>query len=61
MQLYGKYLGFHVGPMADAKNWIDAADKFDKRVKAWADHLNGLHCSALTYNTFALPTLTYLA
>ena len=57
----GKYLGFQVGPSAAEDSWDEATAKFKQRATAWADHLRGLHCSALTYNTFAIPVLSYLA
>ena len=56
-----KYLGFQVGPSAAEGGWDEAIAKFKQRATAWADHLSGLHCSALTYNTFAIPVLSYLA
>ena len=57
----GKYLGFQVGPSAGESCWNEATAKYKQRATAWADHLRGLHCSALTYNTFAIPVLSYLA
>ena len=57
---YAKYLGFLLGPEAGDKGWLEPKSKFLQRAVTWADQHLGLYCTALSYNVFALPVLTYL-
>ena len=56
-----KYLGFILGPEAGDKSWQEAVTKFQKRAQSWSEQHIGLHCTAVSYNIFALSVLTYLA
>ena len=57
----GTYLGFAVGPEKGDSSWTKASTKFLARAKAWGGRPLGLQFSALTYNTFALSVLGYVA
>jgi len=54
------YLGFGVGPGRDSSMWAKALDKYHKRIDLWSSTKIGLFYTARTYNTFSIPTLTFL-
>ena len=56
-----KYLGFQVGPGKGDSSWHAPFKKYQERINMWKDQPLGLFWDARVYNTFALPTLTYVA
>ena len=50
-----------LGPDAEDKSWIEATSKFSQRAHAWTEQNIGFHCTAISYNIFAMSVLTYLA
>ena len=58
---HGVYLGFVVGPGKGDQSWIKPSRKYVDRCSIWAGRGHGLQYSALTYNTFAVSTLSYVA
>ena len=61
MNLQAKYLGYILGPGAGNSSWKEPIAKYQQRASAWTNLHLGFHCTAVAYNTFALPVLTYLA
>ena len=57
----GLYLGFVIGPGKEDATWKKPASKCSERCRLWASQALGLQYSALTYNSFALSTLSYVA
>ena len=57
----GKYLGFFVGPEKEDKSWEEPTTKFLNRCDLWEKQGAGLQYQTTAYNTFALPTLLYIA
>jgi len=57
----GIYLGYMVGPGKGDRSWEKPAEKFKSRCAVWAGHGHGLQYNALTYNYFAISTLSYVA
>ena len=57
----GKHLGYYVGPEKADKSWEEPTAKFLKRCRIWGNQGTGLQLQTLAYNTFILPTLTYIA
>ena len=56
-----RYLGFVEGTTKCNKSWTKAGDKFLQAARLWGSQGLGLQYSALTYNTFAISTLTFLS
>ena len=61
LEYYAKYLGFMIGPDSSCRSWKDPTEKYQQRATTWTNLHLGLHCTAVSYNTFALPVLTYIA
>ena len=57
----GKYFGFMIGPGAKDNSWSKALVKYDCRVRQWRGAKCGLLWNTLYYNTFAIPTLEFIA
>jgi hypothetical protein len=57
----GRYLGFVEGPAKEDNSWAKAKDQFLQRACLWGSQGLGLQYSTLTYNTFAMSVLTFLA
>ena len=57
----GTYLGFVVGPGKGDESWRKPVAKYTERCSLWAGHGHGLQYNAMTYNTFAMSTLSYVA
>ena len=57
----GKYLGFVIGPRADADSWNAPMAKFKKRVHEWKNMKCGMLWNSLYYNMFAVTTLEFVA
>ena len=57
----GKYLGFHLGPTSNAKQWVAPSAKWRLRAKSIA----ATHCpasaAAFLYNARAVPVMAYVA
>lgn len=58
---HGTYLGFVVGPGKGNRSWEKPLQKAKARVPSWPWTTLGLHYSATVYNTYVLPTLTFVA
>ena len=58
---HGPYLGFMVGPGKGTRSWTKPVAKALSRAAAWAWSALGLQFAAEAYNTFVLPTLTFVA
>ena len=56
----GQYLGFAVGPGKKDSSWTKPAPKYAERSRMWTRREQGLQYTALTYNMFAVSTLSYL-
>ena len=56
-----KYLGLHLGPEACNTSWMGLTTRYQGEAEAWVEQNEGLLFTAPTYNTFALPVLTYVA
>ena len=50
-----------IGPDSSSRSWKDPTEKYQQRATTWTNLHLGLHCTAVSYNTFALPVLTYIA
>ena len=57
----GVYLGLMVGQGKKVGSWHKPANKYAERSTLWAGHGHGLQYNALTYNTFTMFTLSYVA
>jgi hypothetical protein len=57
----GKYLGFIIGPRADADSWNAPIAKFKKRVRELENMKCGMLWNSLYYNMFAVTTLEFVA
>ena len=55
------YLGFMTGPGKGNKSWQKATEKFGQRACLWGSQKLGLQYAARTYNTFAVPVLSYIS
>ena len=55
------YLGFNIGPGKGDSSWDAPLLKFAKRVDSWSGTGAGAQLDTLAYNTFALPTLLFIA
>ena len=57
----GKYLGFHIGPLAGSMSWEAPLQKYLKAAKEWGALGLGLHLSTLAYGIYILPVLSFVA
>ena len=57
----GRYLGFVIGPNAEADGWIKPLAKFEQRVILWADLRLGMAINIVAFNVFIAPVLEYVA
>ena len=57
----GKYLGFHIGPLAGSMSWEAPLQKYLKAAKDWGALGLGLHLSTLAYGIYILPVLSFVA
>lgn len=60
-QWAGTYLGFVIGPGKKDESWSKPGAKYAERCSLWSGHGHGLQYMSLSYNTFALSTLSYVA
>ena len=57
----GKYLGVQIGPESTSTFWDQAVAKYLDRAKQWGSMGLGLFFAATAYQTYILPTLSFLA
>ncbi len=55
-----RYLGFMTGPGKGDASWDKAMPKYKARATLWGSQALGLQHAAMTYNTFAVPVLSFL-
>jgi hypothetical protein len=61
ISMKGKYLGFQIGPGAEASSWTSPVAKYVKRVTEWEGNSTGLFWNSIYYNTFIVTTLEFVA
>jgi hypothetical protein len=60
LSMWSLYLGFAVGPGRENHSWDKPLDKYRNRTSLWKDQCLGLHYTAHCYNSFILPTLSFV-
>ena len=59
--MWGRYLGFAVGPERSTHSWDKPLAKYAKLLTSWCWRDLGLHGAAVIYNVFVLPVLLFVA
>ena len=61
VRMSGKYLGFMVGPGKHDSSWESPLQKYAERCSMWNGQALGLQYQVMTYNVFAVSTLSFIS